>query len=99
MLSAGIGDVKPLFTERAHRFSKTNEISTPYIYQVTMDAASVEAGANLTESIYSPVPGGAQPVPEIVSEGANGRTRRDLPSSAEATALPSNSRPTPGTSD
>ena len=88
VLSPGVGDVKPLFTQRAHKFSKSNEISTPYIYQVTMDAESVVAGHNLTESIYSPVPGGAQPVPAIVSEGANGRTRRAAPMMAEATRSP-----------
>jgi putative alpha-1,2-mannosidase len=87
VLSAGVGAVKPLFTDRAHKFRKSDEISMPYIYQVTMDAASVEAGLNLTESIYSPVPGGSQPVPAIVSEGANGRTRRDaIP--AEPTQVP-----------
>lgn len=78
VLSPGVGDVHPLFTERAHAFSKDNEISTPYVYEVTMDAEAVEAGHNLTESVYSPVPGGAQPVPSEVSEGANGRTRRDV---------------------
>ncbi|KAK3721982.1 hypothetical protein LTR37_002798 [Vermiconidia calcicola] len=89
VLSPGIGDVKPLFTQRAHKFSKKDEVSTPYIYQVTMDAESVGAGHNLTESIYSPVPGGAQPVPADVSEGANGRTRRDAeqePTSPGSTA-------------
>ena len=88
VLSPGVGEVRPLFTQRAHSFSKNNEVSTPYIYQITMDAESVEAGLNLTESIYSPVPGGAQPVPAIVSEGANGRTRRAVPVKAEATGSP-----------
>jgi putative alpha-1,2-mannosidase len=53
-----------------------------------MDANAIEADYNLTESIFSPVPGGAQPVPAIVSEGANGRTRRAVPVKAEATHLP-----------
>ncbi|KAK5175546.1 uncharacterized protein LTR77_000685 [Saxophila tyrrhenica] len=97
VLGPGIGEVKPLFTERAHRFTKANERSTAYVYQVTMDAESVEAGLNLTESIYSPVPGGAQPVPAVVSEGANGRTRRDLPSNPEATAATLRSRAHEGT--
>ena len=88
VLSPGVGDVTPLFTQRAHRFSKSDETSTPYVYQVTMDADSVVASHNLTESIYSPVPGGAQPVPAIVSEGANGRTRRAAPLMAEATRSP-----------
>lgn len=88
VLSPGVGDVAPLFTQRAHRFSKANELSMCYIYQVTMDADAVAAGHNLTESIYSPVPGGEQPVPAIVSEGANGRTRRAVPVGAEATSVP-----------
>lgn len=73
----GVGDVKPLFGERAHAFRKEDERSTPYVYEVEIDAKTMSAGENLTESIYSPVPGGAQPVPSEVSEGANGRVRRD----------------------
>ena len=76
VLSPGVGEVKPLFTQRAHLFGKSDEVSTPYVYEVTMRAESVVAGYNLTESIFSPVPGGMQPVPSDVSEGANGRTRR-----------------------
>lgn len=91
VLSPGVGDVQPLFTQRAHSFKKMNEVSTPYVYQVTMEAESVEAGHNLTESIYSPVPGGAQPVPAIVSEGANGRTQRAILNRAEATGSPQSS--------
>lgn len=79
VLSPGSGQVKPLFTERARAFKKQNEISTAYVYEVTMNAIAVTAGQNLTESIYSPVPGGAQPVPEEVTKGANGRTRRRNP--------------------
>jgi putative alpha-1,2-mannosidase len=87
MLNLGFaGDVKPLFVERAHAFSKENENSTPYVYEVTFNAESVNAGHNLTESIYAPVPGGAQPVPSVVSEGANGRTRRDAQEHAGFTA-------------
>ncbi|KAH9812635.1 hypothetical protein Tdes44962_MAKER05762 [Teratosphaeria destructans] len=77
VLSPGIGNVKPLFTHRAHAFRKADERSTPYVYEIAFNAESVEANYNATESIYSPVPGGAQPVPSVVSEGANGRTRRD----------------------
>lgn len=89
VITPGVGDVKPLFADRAHRFNKRDEVSTPYVYEVTMDAEAVEAGHNLTESIYSPVPGGAQPVPKAVEQGANGRTRkvRDLPRH-EATHAP-----------
>ena len=88
VLQAGVGRVQPHFTQRAHSFSKDDEISTPYVYEVAMNAEAVVAGYNLTESIYSPVPGGGQPVPAVVSEGANGRTRRAVPVKAEATALP-----------
>ncbi|KAK5121655.1 hypothetical protein LTR85_004827 [Meristemomyces frigidus] len=87
VLSPGVGDVEPLFVQRAHAFSKSAEISTPYVYQVEMSAKTVHAGYNLTESIFSPVPGGAQPVPSDVSEGANGRTRRAVSVSVSATDL------------
>lgn len=83
VLSPGVGEVKPLFEHRAHAFEKKHEKSTAYVYEVQMDAQAVEAGHNMTESIYSPVPGGAQPVPSSVSEGANGRTRRDVSNHAE----------------
>ncbi|KAF2165054.1 glycoside hydrolase family 92 protein [Zasmidium cellare ATCC 36951] len=76
VVNPGVGEVKALFEERAHRFGKAEERSEAYVYEVRMEAETTEAGANLTESIYSPVPGGAQPVPEVVMEGANGRDRR-----------------------
>lgn len=76
VLVPGLANVKPLFEDRAHGFSKSHERSEVGIYEVVMNAAAEIAGANLTESIFSPVPGGAQPVPEDVREGANGRTRR-----------------------
>lgn len=82
VLVPGVGEVKPLFEERAHAFRKEDESSTPYVYEVVVDAEAVGAGANLTESVYSPVPGGGQPVPSGVSEGANGKTRRDVPTQA-----------------
>lgn len=85
VISTGVGDVKSLFTQRAHKFHKEDERSTAHVYEVTMDAQTVEAGHNLTESIYSPVPGGAQAVPSDVQEGANGRTRRDVPARAVPT--------------
>lgn len=77
IVTPGIGNVQSLFTHRGHKFNKRDEISTAYLYEVSMEAASVETGHNLTESIYSPVPGGAQPVPDGVREGANGRVRRN----------------------
>ncbi|CZT20101.1 uncharacterized protein RCC_05958 [Ramularia collo-cygni] len=76
VLSPGVGEIKPLFVDRAHKFRKEDEISTPYVYEVTMNSRAVTTNHNLTESIYSPVSGGAQPVPEEVSQGANGRIRR-----------------------
>jgi len=87
VLNPGTGPVQPLFTQRAHFFSKKDEHSTAYVYEVVMQAETVESGHNLTESIYSPVPGGAQPVPDTVRDGANGRTKRGVPFS-EATVLP-----------
>lgn len=84
VLSLGVGEVKPLFVERAHKFLKRDERSTPYVYEVIMEAEAIESGFNLTESIYSPVPGGAQPVPGDVRRGANGRVRRDIPAQAVA---------------
>lgn len=76
VLSPGAGDIKPLFVDRARKFKKAKEVSTAYVYEVEMDAVAVTANHNLTESIYSPVPGGAQPVPGDVKKGANGRTRK-----------------------
>ncbi|KAL9090314.1 MAG: hypothetical protein Q9165_005347 [Trypethelium subeluteriae] len=67
VVTPGVGKVQTLFEQRAHKMDKANEISTPYIYEVTIDAQATEADANLTESVYSPVPGGAQPVPDDVA--------------------------------
>lgn len=80
VLSPGVGDIKPLFTQRAHAFHKDDEISTPYVYELLFDSGTVEAGHKLTESVYSPVPGGEQPRPQDASEDAGERTRRDEPS-------------------
>ncbi|EGP83845.1 uncharacterized protein MYCGRDRAFT_29807, partial [Zymoseptoria tritici IPO323] len=33
VLSLGVGEVKPLFVERAHKFLKRDERSTPYVYE------------------------------------------------------------------
>ncbi|KAI6856599.1 hypothetical protein KC352_g9728 [Hortaea werneckii] len=89
VVNPGVGDVKSQFTQRGHSFRKENEVSTPYVYEVTLDAETVNAGYNLTESIYSPVPGGGQPVPSDVREGANGRIRRDAKSHEEVIDIPS----------
>lgn len=77
VLVPGLGEVKPLFEERGHGFAKGNERSTPYVYEVEIDVEATPGGAEWTESLYSPVPGGGQDVPVEVSEGANGRVRRD----------------------
>lgn len=77
VLVPGVGEVKPLFEERAHWFVKGEERSTPYVYEVEIEAETVAAGLEWTESLFSPVPGGGQVVPEEVKEGANGRVRRD----------------------
>ncbi|KAM0712232.1 hypothetical protein Q7P37_011326 [Cladosporium fusiforme] len=77
VLVPGLGEVRPLFEERARAFGKGDERVTPYVYEVEMDAEMVTAGKELTESVFSPVPGGAQEVPEEVEKGAGGRVRRD----------------------
>ncbi|KAF2772179.1 hypothetical protein EJ03DRAFT_267461 [Teratosphaeria nubilosa] len=50
VLSPGIGDVKPLFTHRAHAFRKDDERSTPYVYEIEFNAESMEADFNATET-------------------------------------------------
>jgi len=86
VLSPGLGDVEPLFERRGLRFQKNNEKSTPYVYEVTLNAEKTGVqGVNLTESLWSPVPGGAQSVPEDVENGTNGRTRRALAWPSEPT--------------
>ncbi|KAI7231670.1 hypothetical protein KC330_g6302 [Hortaea werneckii] len=89
IINPGVGDVMSRFVNRGHSFQKENEVSTPYVYEVTLGAETVGANYNLTESIYSPVPGGGQPVPPDVREGANGRTRRDAVLHEEAIGMPS----------
>lgn len=90
----GVGDVRPLFEQRGHVFGKESERSTPYVYEVEIGAEAVDGGWNLTESVFSPVPGGGQVVPEEVSEGANGRIRRD--DVGEMTKTDLNDRPHTG---
>lgn len=81
VLSPGIGEVRPLFEQRGMPFNKKSEISTAYVYQVTLNASGVTSqGWNLTEEYAGsgPVPGGAGDVPDLVKQGANGRTRRSI---------------------
>jgi putative alpha-1,2-mannosidase len=92
VLVPGIGEVKPLFEERAHAFRKEDERSEAYVYEVEIEVEAVRAGVNLTESVFSPVPGGGQDVPDEVSEGANGRVRRD--EGGEMDVMEASHRPT-----
>ncbi|KAL7933003.1 glycoside hydrolase family 92 protein [Trichoderma chlorosporum] len=86
-LMPGLGDeIRPLFQHRGLSFRKEDERSTPYVYEVTLNADSVgEFGWNLTEQATSellgdacpPCPGGAAFMPnKDVTEGSNGRVRR-----------------------
>ncbi|KAI4592301.1 hypothetical protein KJ359_011360 [Pestalotiopsis sp. 9143b] len=71
--------VKTLFQERGLEFKKEDEVSTPYVYQVLLNADTEgEHGWNLTEDAADggPVPGGAGSPPDSVVEGTNGRIRR-----------------------
>ncbi|KAK6075616.1 glycosyl family hydrolase 92 protein [Seiridium cupressi] len=77
-------DVKSLFQQRGLAFRKEDEVSTPYIYEVLLNADSEgEHGWNLTEEAAGEgvAPGGAGSAPDNVVEGANGRTKRSLPQS------------------
>lgn len=79
VLTPGIGEVQPLFQNRGLRFRKKDERSTPYVYEVLVDAAQLlNRDWNATAEAVGdgPVPGGAGSVPDEVKEGANGRTRK-----------------------
>ncbi|KAI0163778.1 glycosyl hydrolase family 92-domain-containing protein [Pestalotiopsis sp. NC0098] len=80
VLTPGWGpQVKTLFQERGLEFKKEDEVSTPYVYQVLLNAETEgEHGWNLTEDAADggPVPGGAGNPPDSVVEGTNGRIRR-----------------------
>ncbi|KAI0126089.1 glycoside hydrolase family 92 protein [Xylariales sp. AK1849] len=80
VLMPGWGDdVKPLFEQRGLAFRKKDEVSTPYVYEVVLEADTTgEHGWNLTEEAAGegPVPGGAGGAPDDVVEGTNGRIRR-----------------------
>ncbi|KAI0841350.1 glycoside hydrolase family 92 protein [Hypoxylon sp. FL0890] len=72
-------EVKPLFEQRGLAFRKEDEVSTPYVYEVTLDADTQgEHDWDLTEEAAGegPVPGGAGSVPADVRAGANGRIRK-----------------------
>ncbi|KAI0379325.1 glycoside hydrolase family 92 protein [Hypomontagnella monticulosa] len=71
--------VKPLFEQRGLAFRKEDEVSTPYVYEVLLDADTEgEHDWDLTEDAAGegPVPGGAGSAPDDVRNGANGRVRK-----------------------
>ncbi|KAI1273209.1 glycoside hydrolase family 92 protein [Xylaria sp. FL0933] len=72
-------EVKPAFEQRGLSFHKEDEVSSPYVYEVLLDAETQgEHNWDLTEAAAreGPVPGGAGGVPDNVRAGANGRTRK-----------------------
>ncbi|KAI0159576.1 glycoside hydrolase family 92 protein [Xylariaceae sp. FL1272] len=72
-------EIRPAFEQRGLSFRKDDEVSTPYVYEVLLNAATEgENGFSLTEEAAGegPVPGGAGGVPSDVSNGANGRVRK-----------------------
>lgn len=79
VVTPGMGEVQPLFQNRGLEFRKKDERSTPYVYEVLLDATQcLGCSWNATAEAVGdgPVPGGAGAVPETVQEGANGRTRK-----------------------
>ncbi|KAI0427199.1 glycoside hydrolase family 92 protein [Xylaria sp. FL1042] len=72
-------EVKPAFEQRGLAFHKEDEVSSPYVYEVLLDAETEgEHNWDLTEAAAGegPVPGGAGGVPDDVRDGVNGRTRK-----------------------
>ncbi|PLB41602.1 GH92 family glycosyl hydrolase [Aspergillus candidus] len=79
VLMPGVGDVRPLFEDRGLIFKKDDEVSTPYVYEVELDATSrLGRDWNATAEAVGdgPDPGGVGKVPEDVQDGANGRVKR-----------------------
>ncbi|CAJ2514103.1 Uu.00g022220.m01.CDS01 [Anthostomella pinea] len=80
VLAPGWGrEVKVPFEQRVLSFRKEDEVSTPYVYEVLLDADTTgEHDWDLTEAAAAegPVPGGVGSVPDDVRDGANGRTRK-----------------------
>ncbi|KAI1739498.1 glycoside hydrolase family 92 protein [Xylaria scruposa] len=65
-------EVKPAFEQRGLAFRKGDELSTPYVYEVLLDADTEgEHNWDLTEDAAGegPVPGGAGGVPQSVQDG------------------------------
>ncbi|KAJ5273716.1 hypothetical protein N7478_008841 [Penicillium angulare] len=79
VLTPGMGDVQTSFVNRGLAFQKKDETSTPYVYEVLLDATQLlnrDFNATADYAHDGPDPGGAGAVPENVEEGANGRTRK-----------------------
>lgn len=79
VLTPGMGEVQPLFQNRGLEFRKQDEHSTPYVYEILVDAdQKLDRNWNATAEAVGdgPVPGGAGAVPDDVEQGANGRTRK-----------------------
>ncbi|OTB00523.1 glycoside hydrolase family 92 protein [Hypoxylon sp. CI-4A] len=79
-------DIKPLFEQRGLAFRKEDEVSTPYVYEVRLNAdVTGEHNWDLTEEAAGegPVPGGAGSASDDVRNGANGRVRKRSSTIAE----------------
>ncbi|KAI0521394.1 glycoside hydrolase family 92 protein [Xylaria bambusicola] len=73
------GGIKSAFEQRGLAFDKKDEVSTPYVYEVLLDADTEgEHNWDLTEAAAGegPVPGGAGGVPDDIREGVNGRAQK-----------------------
>ncbi|EME85349.1 glycoside hydrolase family 92 protein, partial [Pseudocercospora fijiensis CIRAD86] len=49
VICPGVGEVETGFVKRGRRFFKRDEVSTPHVYEVEMEAVAVEGDWNLTE--------------------------------------------------
>ncbi|KAI0449968.1 glycosyl hydrolase family 92-domain-containing protein [Xylaria acuta] len=80
VIAPGWGDeIKPAFEQRGLAFHKEDEFSTPYVYEVLLDADTEgEHSWDLTEAAAGegPVPGGAGGVPDDVRDGLSGFPRK-----------------------
>lgn len=74
VLSPGMGDVQSVFVNRGLAFRKSDERSSPYVYEVLLDATQLlDRDWNDTAEAVGdgPVPGGAGSVPFSVEEGVS----------------------------
>lgn len=72
VLSPGLGDVQSVFVNRGLAFRKSDERSSPYVYEVLLDATQLlnHDWNDTAEAVGDgPVPGGAGGVPLSVEEG------------------------------